>query len=293
LFLDEIHRFNKAQQDFLLPFVEDGTIRLIGATTENPSFEVIAPLLSRSTLVVLEPLAKSDIITILKKAKPYYRGRKVNKVALDVIAEMSGGDARHALNTLDLALQLTTTTVDERVVEQAMQRSLQRYDKGGEEHYSVISAFIKSLRASDADAAMYYLQRMLTGGEDPRFIARRMIIFASEDIGMASPHVLTFAVSVFNAVEKIGMPEANYILSHATVALATAKKSRAVADAMQRASQAVDAQPNLPVPLHLRNAATSLMKDLGYGKDYEWVSGYVHPEGYLPPELKRKKFYII
>ncbi len=291
LFVDEIHRFNKAQQDFLLPYVEDGTVILIGATTENPSFEVITPLLSRSSVVTLKPLSTEAIKSLLTRAKPHIKGRVLPEQSLQLIADMAGGDARRALNTLELASSLAKKTITLKAVEAAAQQSGLAYDKTGEEHYNTISAFIKSMRGSDTDASLFYLHKMLASGEDPKFIARRMLIFASEDVGMASPHVLTFAVSVFQAVERVGMPEAEYILSHGAVALAQSKKSRAVADAMYGAKQALAKHPHVRVPLHLRNAPTKLMEELGYGKAYEWKAGFKHGEGFMPPELADEHFY--
>lgn len=291
VFIDEIHRFNKAQQDFLLPYVEDGTIILIGATTENPSFEVISPLMSRSSLVVLNSLHKDDVVALLTKAKKHLKGRTVQKAAIELIAQMSGGDARRALNILEFAGTIAPKTITPKVIEQAAQQVGLKYDKAGEEHYNTISAFIKSMRGSDPDASLFYLHRMLESGEDPKFIARRMVIFASEDIGMASPHALTLAVSVFQAVERIGMPESGYILSQGAVAMATAKKSRAVADAMYAAKKAVQGNPHAQTPIHLRNAPTKLMEDLGYGKDYAWQADFKHPKGFMPEGLADTAFY--
>lgn len=288
LFVDEIHRFNKAQQDAFLPHVEDGTIILIGATTENPSFEVITPLLSRSRVLVLEPLSKNDIVAILSNAA---KAEKITKKRLptqsiDLLAELSGGDARVALGNLELALQLTDKTVTTQIVTTAAQKRVPGYDKAGENHYNIISAFIKSLRGSQADAALYYMTRMLQAGEDPKFIARRMVIFASEDIGLAAPAALNLAVSTFQAVERIGMPECQYNLYHCAAILAKAPKSRAVSDAMVRAQAAAREYPDLPVPLHLRNAPTKLMKDLEYGKGYKWEADFKHEKGFLPKELQ-------
>lgn len=287
LFVDEIHRFNKAQQDAFLPHVEDGTIVLIGATTENPSFEVINPLLSRSRVLVLEPLSKQDIIDIIKKTA---KAEKISAVRLpaksiDLLAELSGGDARVALGNLELALKLNDKVVTTDTVTTAAQRRLPGYDKSGEEHYNLISAFIKSLRGSQASAALYYMARILQGGEDPKFIARRMVIFASEDIGLAAPAALNLAVSTFQAVERIGMPECEYNLYHCAAVLAKAPKSRQVADAMQAAKTAARNHADLPVPLHLRNAPTKLMKNLGYQKGYKWQAGFKHGQGFLPPEI--------
>lgn len=287
LFVDEIHRFNKTQQDAFLPHVEDGTIVLIGATTENPSFEVITPLLSRSRVLVLEPLSKEDIVTILSSAA---KAEKLTKKRLPaksiaLLAELSGGDARVALGNLELAMQLTDKAITPDVVTTAAQKRVPGYDKAGENHYNIISAFIKSMRGSQPDAALYYMARMLQAGEDPKFIARRMVIFASEDIGIAAPAALNIAVSAFLAVERIGMPECQYNLFHCAAVMAKAPKSRIVADAMMRAKQAARDYPDLPVPLHLRNAPTKLMKDLGYQKDYKWEADFKHEKGFLPDEL--------
>jgi putative ATPase len=287
LFVDEIHRFNKAQQDAFLPHVESGLITLIGATTENPSFEVITPLLSRSRVIVLEPLGKQNIIKILKKAAGSEKiaANRLPAASLDLVAELSGGDARIALNTLELAQQLTKGTISTEIVEAAAQTRVPGYDKAGENHYNIISAFIKSLRGSQPSAGLYYMARMLQAGEDPKFIARRMVIFASEDIGLAAPAALNLAVSTFMAVERIGMPECQYSLFHCAAVLAKAPKSRAVADAMAKALAAAKQYPDLPVPLHLRNAPTKLMKDLGYNQGYKWQAGFKHNEGFLPPEI--------
>jgi putative ATPase len=293
LFVDEIHRFNKAQQDAFLPHVESGLITLIGATTENPSFEIITPLLSRSRVVVLDPLTKADVITILKKAAKFKKlnAAKLPEESLDLIAELSGGDARIALGNLELAMQLTKGKITKQVVEQAAQRRIPGYDKAGENHYNIISAFIKSMRGSDATAALYYLARMLQAGEDPKFIARRMVIFASEDIGMAAPAALNLAVSTFQAVERIGMPECQYNLFHCAAVLSKAPKSRTIANAMSRALSAAKQNPDLPVPLHLRNAPTKLMKNLGYGTGYKWQAGFKHGQGFLPPDIQGSDFF--
>ncbi len=297
LFVDEIHRFNKAQQDAFLPSVEDGTIILIGATTENPSFEVITPLLSRSRVLVLEPLTREDIIAILQKAAKEEKlsAKRLPKASIDLLAEISGGDARVALGNLELALQLTTGPVTEEVIKTAAQKRVPGYDKNGENHYNIISAFIKSMRGSDATAALYYMARMLQAGEDPKFVARRMVIFASEDIGLAAPAALTLAVSTFQAVERIGMPECQYNLFHCASVLAKTPKSRQVADAMSAALAAARDYPDLAVPLHLRNAPTKLMKDLGYGKgnpnDVVGAAGFKHPRGFLPAELADTDFF--
>jgi putative ATPase len=289
LFVDEIHRFNKAQQDAFLPHVESGLIILIGATTENPSFEVITPLLSRSRVLVLEPHKKEDIIAILKRAlKKVGAAKRVSAKALDYLAELSGGDARVALSNLELSLGLAEKVTPD-TVKTAAQKRVPGYDKKGENHYNIISAFIKSMRGSDATATLYYLARMLQAGEDPKFIARRMVIFASEDIGLAGNGALNLAVSTFLAVERIGMPEAQYNLFHCAAALAKAEKSRQVADAMMQALGLARDYPDLPVPLHLRNAPTKLMKDLGYMKDYEWQAGFKHEKGFMPDELSDTK----
>lgn len=288
LFVDEIHRFNKAQQDAFLPHVESGLITLIGATTENPSFEVITPLLSRSRVLALEPLSKDEIIAILKRAlKSEKKSRNVTPKALDYLAELSSGDARVALGNLELALSLSPKVTPE-IVKTAAQQRIPGYDKKGEMHYNVISAFIKSLRGSNIDATLYYLARMLEAGEDPKFIARRMVIFASEDIGLAGNGALSLAISAFQAVERIGMPECQYALFHVATALAGSKKSRQTTDAMFRAQELARKYPDAPVPLHLRNAPTKLMKDLGYNKDYKWKAGFKPKEGFLPDELKDK-----
>lgn len=290
LFVDEIHRFNKAQQDAFLPHVESGLISLIGATTENPSFEVITPLLSRSRVLVLEPLSKADIIAILKRAlKSKKATKRVGKQELDYLAELSGGDARVALGNLELAFQLTTGPIDLSTIKVAAQRKLPGYDKQGEYHYNLISAFIKSMRGSQADATLYYLARMLDAGEDPKFIARRMVIFASEDVGLAASAALNIAVSTFQAVERIGMPECRYTLFHCALVLAKTKKSRTVASAMYNAMQAAKDYPNEPVPLHLRNAPTKLMKDLGYQKGYEWEADFKPEAGFLPDALRNTR----
>lgn len=291
LFVDEIHRFNKAQQDAFLPHVESGLITLIGATTENPSFEVITPLLSRSRVLVLEPLSKEDIISILKRAVGVEQAvKRVSEEALDYIAELSGGDARVALGNLELALNMAKK-VDVEVVKTAAQKRLPGYDKKGDMHYNVISAFIKSMRGSNVDATLYYLARMIDAGEDPKFIARRMVIFASEDIGLAGNGALGLALQAFQAVERVGMPESNYILFHVATALAKSEKSRQTADAMHRAQILAKQYPDAPVPLHLRNAPTKLMKDLNYGKGYKWEADFKHEKGFLPEELKNEKIF--
>lgn len=289
LFVDEIHRFNKAQQDAFLPHVESGLITLIGATTENPSFEVISPLLSRSRVLVLQPHSKDDIIAILKRALKIEKAtKKVTPKALDYLAELSGGDARVALGNLELALSMDEKVTPE-TVKTAAGKRVPGYDKKGEAHYNVISAFIKSMRGSDVDATLYYLARMIDAGEDPKFIARRMVIFASEDIGLAGNGALGLALNAFQAVERLGMPESNYVLFHVATALAKSKKSRETTDAMGRAKQLAREYPDEPVPLHLRNAPTKLMKELGYSENYEWKADFKHEKGFLPETLKGKK----
>lgn len=324
LFVDEIHRFNKAQQDAFLPHVESGLITLIGATTENPSFEVISPLLSRSRVVVLQPLSKAAIVKVLKRAckeegvivglegirsaaaqgrarEPRGDGSErrgprannspsISKGALDLIAEMSGGDARSALGDLELALSLSNE-VDEKVVEEAVGRKLPGYDKKGDNHYDTISAFIKSMRGSDVDAALYYLARMVEAGEDPKFIARRMVIFASEDIGLAGNGALSLATACFQAVERVGMPESGLMLAHTAVALALSKKSRATTDAWYAALDLARKTRGEPVPVWLRNAPTKLMKDLGYGKGQKWEAGFHLDKNYLPDAIKDTRIW--
>ena len=289
LFVDEIHRFNKAQQDAFLPHVESGLIILIGATTENPSFEVISPLLSRSRVVIVAPLNKDAIVTVLKRAiKAEKATKRVSAKAIDYLAELSGGDARSALGDLELALSLADK-VDVDIVKEAAGRKVPGYDKKGDHHYDNISAFIKSLRGSDADAALYYLARMVEAGEDPKFIARRMVIFASEDIGVAGNGGLNMAVACFGAVERIGMPESGLILAHTTVALARSKKSRATTNAWYKAQDLAHRTMNLPVPVWLRNAPTKLMKELGFGKGQKWEAGFHLDKNYLPDEIKDEK----
>jgi putative ATPase len=306
LFIDEIHRFNKAQQDAFLPHVETGSIILIGATTENPSFEVIGPLLSRSRVFVLERLTTSHITTLLKRAlKDKNRGLGKLKIEiaqklLDLIAASSNGDARIALNALEIAVNLSPKNqkgkiviTEDKIVE-ALQHKALLYDKKGEEHYNTISAFIKSLRGSDPDAALYWLARMVEAGEDPRFIARRMVIFASEDIGNADPHALSIATAAAQAVEFVGMPEAQINLAQTVTYLATAPKSNASYMALLEAKEDVKESLNEPVPLHLRNAPTPLMKKEGYGKGYKYPHSYPShfvKEEYLPQSLKNRRYY--
>lgn len=293
LFVDEIHRFNKAQQDAFLPHVESGLITLIGATTENPSFEVISPLLSRSRVVVVAPLSKEAIIEVLRRAiKAEKATKKVTRDALDYLAELSGGDARSALGDLELALSLSDKVTKDVVIE-AAGRKLPGYDKKGDNHYDTISAFIKSMRGSDVDAALYYLARMVQGGEDPKFIARRMVIFASEDIGLAGNGALSLATACFQAVERVGMPESGLILAHTTVALAKSKKSRATTDAWYKAMDLARSTMSEPVPVWLRNAPTKLMKDLGYGEGQQWTSGFHLDKNYLPDKIKDEKIFVL
>ncbi len=289
LFVDEIHRFNKAQQDAFLPHVESGLITLIGATTENPSFEVISPLLSRSRVVIVKHLSKSDIIEVIKRAlKAEKATKRVTKAAIDYLAELSGGDARSALGDLELALSLSPK-VDVDQVREAAGRKVPGYDKKGDAHYDNISAFIKSMRGSDADAALYYLARMLNAGEDPKFVARRMVIFASEDIGLAGNGALGLALNAFMAVERIGMPESGLILAHVVTALAKSKKSRVTTDAWYEAQRVANQTMDLPVPIWLRNAPTKLMKDLGFGAGQKWEAGFHLDKNYLPDEIKDTK----
>lgn len=287
LFVDEIHRFNKAQQDAFLPHVESGLIILVGATTENPSFEVIAPLISRSRVVVLKHLDKEAILTIVKRAvKELGVGKRVTREAIDYLAELSAGDARAALGNLELALSLGAEKIGIEEVKQAAQKVVAGYDKKGDMHYDIISAFIKSMRGSDVDATLYYLARMVQAGEDPKFIARRMVIFASEDIGLANNSALNFATSCFMAVERVGMPEGGIILSHCAYALAKAPKNRDSYDAWGLAKTMAERTPNSPVPIHLKNAPTKLMKDLGFGDGQKWEAGFHHEKSYLPNDVK-------
>jgi len=287
LFVDEIHRFNKAQQDAFLPHVESGLITLIGATTENPSFEIITPLLSRSRVLVLQPLSKDEISAIIKHTLREIKKTKfVTPAAIDYLAELSGGDARVALGNLELSLNMGGKKVTPDIVKVAAQKRVPGYDKKGEIHYNVISAFIKSMRGSDVEATLYYLSRMIDAGEDPKFIARRMVIFASEDIGLAGNGALGLAVSTFQAVERVGMPESSYMLYHAATALARSNKSREIPDLMYAAKDLAKRYPDSQVPLHLRNAPTKLMKDLGYTKDYKWEADFKHKKGFLPDEIR-------
>ncbi len=292
LFVDEIHRFNKAQQDAFLPHVESGLITLIGATTENPSFEVISPLLSRSRVVVIQPLSKDSIMEVLLRAiKAEGAQKRVDIEAVAYLAELSGGDARSALGDLELALNISPEKVTIETVKEAAGRKVPGYDKKGDEHYNNISAFIKSMRGGDDSATLYYMARMLNAGEDPKFIARRMVIFASEDIGLAGNGALGLALDAFMAIERVGMPEGGIILSHVATALARAKKSRESYNAWAKAKEMADKTMNLPVPLHLRNASTKLMADLGYGKDYKWEAGFKAEKGFLPDDIANVNFF--
>jgi len=301
LFVDEIHRFNKAQQDSFLPYVENGTIILIGATTENPSFELNSPLLSRSLVVVLEPLKDDALANIIERAlTDTVVGLGKKKARLDDEAKsaligFADGDARVALNALEFIVSSATEKkLTKKHIEEALQKKAIRYDKNAEEHYNVISAFIKSMRDSDPDGALYWLARMVEGGEGPRFIARRMIIFASEDIGMALPTALVVAVAVAQAVEHVGMPEAQINLAHGAVYLASAPKSNASYKGLLGALADTKEFGALPVPLHLRNAVTKLMRDLGYHKGYKYVHDYKDSkviQQHLPDKLKDKKYY--
>lgn len=278
LFLDEIHRFNKAQQDYLLPFVESGELTLIGATTENPSFEVIPALLSRLRVFVLNELDEEEMKTIIDRT-----GYDLDSDAKEWLISMADGDARQALTMIENTAQLHEEKITLKNLQNTLQSKFLRYDKKGEEHYNTISAFIKSMRASDPDAAMYYLARMVEAGEDPKFIARRMVVFASEDIGLAQPTALVVANAVFRAVETIGYPECGINLAHGVAFLANAKKDRSAYDAYKYASKDAKSFGNLPIPMKLRNAPTKLMKEMGYGKD-------AGNEGLLPEKLKGKKY---
>lgn len=300
LFIDEIHRFSKSQQDSLLGAVENGTVTLIGATTENPSFEVIRPLLSRCQLYVLKPLEKEDLLQLLHRAVACDAVIKERQVVLketDAMLRYSGGDARKLLNILELVVEADNETpvvvTDEKVVDRLQQNPL-AYDKEGEMHYDIISAFIKSIRGSDPDAALYWLARMVEGGEDPAFIARRLVISASEDIGLANPNALLLANAAFDAVMKLGWPEGRIPLAEATVYLATSPKSNSAYEGINTALELVRQTGNLPVPLHLRNAPTRLMKQLGYGKDYKYAHAYAGnfvEQQFLPDEVQHQRLW--
>ena len=287
LFLDEIHRFNKAQQDFLLPYVEDGTITLIGATTENPSFEVISALLSRMQVFTLNPLTIAEMKEIIARGTAAL-AISIDEDAVVFLANYANGDARAALNLLENAARLyRAATISADHLRETLQSKHLRYDKTGEEHYNTISAFIKSMRASDADAALYYCARMIDSGEDPKFIARRMVIFASEDIGLADSNALAVANDVFRAVETIGLPECQFNLAHGVAYLATAPKNRAAGDAYFRALDDVKELGNLSIPLHIRNAPTQLMRELGYGEGYRAYTD----ESMLPEAIEGRRYY--
>lgn len=306
LFVDEIHRFNKAQQDAFLPHVESGLITLIGATTENPSFEVIAPLLSRSRVLLLKPFSDDELMLILEKAlKDSERGLgelslEIEPEAMAAIVWSADGDARAALNTLEATASLVQTQKDHSrkitraLVEEAFQKKFLLYDKGGEEHYNLISALHKSLRGSDPDAALYWLGRMLAAGEDPLYIARRMVRFASEDVGNADPRALTVAISAMQAFQFIGLPEGELALAQTAVYLATASKSNALYTGYGRIKETISRTGTLPVPLHIRNAPTRLMKELGYGKGYLYAHNFEDayvPQDFLPEKLKGETYY--
>ncbi len=301
LFVDEIHRFNKAQQDAFLPYVESGDVILIGATTENPSFEVNSALLSRSRVLVLHRLEPEEIGILLRRSMADPRGLgnrrlRAEEQALDFLAEYADGDARIALNALEVAAATASEgTITLETAREALQKKALLYDKGAEEHYNVISAFIKSLRGSDPDGALYWMARMIEAGEDPLFIVRRMIVFASEDVGNADPRALQVAVAVQQAVHFVGMPEARINLAQAATYLATAPKSNASYRGIEKALSEVRRNGALPVPLHIRNAPTHLMKDLDYGKDYRYAHDYeggFAPQEYLPEKLRGRRFYL-
>ena len=301
LFIDGIHRFSKSQQDSLLGAVETGVVTLIGATTENPSFEVIRPLLSRCQLYVLKSLEKEDLLGLIDNALKkdvYLKEKNVELKETDAMLRYSGGDARKLLNILELVIEAesdaeTIVITDEKVIERLQQNPL-AYDKDGEMHYDIISAFIKSIRGSDPDGALYWLARMVEGGEDPAFIARRLVISASEDIGLANPNALLLANAAFDAVMKLGWPEGRIPLAEATVYLATSPKSNSAYEGINSAIQLVRETGNLPVPLHLRNAPTKLMKELGYGKEYKYAhayKGHFVEQQFLPDEVKNTRIW--
>ena len=300
LYIDEIHRFSKSQQDSLLGAVEQGTVTLIGATTENPSFEVIRPLLSRCQLYVLKSLTKDDLLELLHKAVErdiILKTKHIEFRETDAMLRYSGGDARKLLNILELVVEADGTdqvVITDAVVAERLQQNPLAYDKGGELHYDIISAFIKSIRGSDPDAALYWLARMIEGGEDPSFIARRLVISASEDIGLANPNALLLANAAFEAVMKIGWPEGRIPLAEATVYLATSPKSNSAYKGINDALQLVRQTGNLPVPLHLRNAPTQLMEELGYGKDYKYAhdyQGHFVEQQFLPDDIRNKRIW--
>lgn len=300
LFIDEIHRFSKSQQDSLLGAVETGVITLIGATTENPSFEVIRPLLSRCQVYVLKSLEKADLLELLNRAiteDVILKTKNIDLQETDALLKYSGGDARKLLNILDLVVAAETEdsfVINDKIVTERLQENPAAYDKGGEMHYDIISAFIKSIRGSDPDAAIYWLARMVAGGEDPKFIARRLVISAAEDVGLANPNALLLANACFDALQKIGWPEGRIILAEATVYLATSPKSNSAYLSIDKALALVGETGNLPVPLHLRNAPTKLMKELDYGKEYKYAHDYENnfvQQDYLPKEIKNSRFW--
>jgi putative ATPase len=301
LFIDEIHRFSKSQQDSLLHAVETGTITLIGATTENPSFEVIRPLLSRCQVYLLKAMEVKDLEELMKRAlteDDILSGKEIEVKETGALFRFSGGDARKLLNILELVIAAGDTggkiVITDKSVTERLQENPAAYDKGGEMHYDIISAFIKSIRGSDPDAAIYWLARMVAGGEDPKFIARRLVISAAEDIGLANPNALLLANACFDALQKIGWPEGRIVLAETTIYLATSPKSNSAYLAIDSALSKVEQTGNLPVPLHLRNAPTSLMKELEYGKEYKYSHDYENNfvrQEYLPPELKSSRFW--
>ncbi len=300
LFIDEIHRFNKSQQDSLLGAVEQGTVVLIGATTENPSFEVIRPLLSRCNLYTLKSLDNQDLLELLDRAireDEILRERKVEIKETQALLAFSNGDARKMLNIIDTLCSTSVTkkvVISDKTIGEVMQQNVAQYDKGGEQHYDTISAFIKSVRGSDTDAAIYYLARMIAGGEEPRFIARRLLILAAEDIGLANPNALLLANATFSAVHNLGMPEARIPLSQCTIYLAQSPKSNRAYMAINKALAFVEQDGYRPVPLHIRNAPTKLMKEEGYGIGYKYPHDYPNSQveqQYLPDEIKDIKFY--
>ncbi|MCF8299243.1 MAG: replication-associated recombination protein A [Saprospiraceae bacterium] len=302
LFIDEIHRFSKSQQDSLLGAVEKGIVTLIGATTENPSFEVISPLLSRCQVYILKSFEKDELIKFIELGKGFLEkeiNKKINIKENEALLRISGGDARKLYNALELTVKNLADKSDEIIITndlvlEIVQQNLAIYDKSGEQHYDIISAFIKSLRGSDPNAAVYWLARMVEGGEDPKFIARRMLILASEDIGNANPNALLLANACFDAINKIGCPESRIILSQTAVYLASSAKSNASYKAINDAQQIVKNTGDLPVPLHIRNAQTKLMKDIGYGKEYKYAHNYENNFAeleFLPDKIKGTKFY--
>lgn len=302
LFIDEIHRFSKSQQDSLLAAVENGTITLIGATTENPSFEVIRPLLSRCAVYTLKSLEKEDLMQLLEHAKAndvVLKERNIEVSEFEALIRYSGGDARKFLNIIDLMVNATpegeTVLIDNKSIAEKLQMNPAAYDKGGEMHYDIISAFIKSIRGSDPDAALYWLARMIEGGEDPKFIARRLIISASEDIGLANPNALLLANAAFDAVQKIGWPEGRIPLAEATVYLATSEKSNSAYNGINQALDYVRSTGNLTIPLHLRNAPTQMMRDMGYADGYIYPHDYPQhfaPQDYMPREAQGMRFWV-